>query len=47
MKMNEFGPVLTYTWTSRDSTYNIKFTLETDGIVVEAPNGKSFDVMTQ
>ncbi|MGE1001468.1 hypothetical protein [Ralstonia pseudosolanacearum] len=46
MKMNEFGPVLTYTWTSRDSTYNIKFTLETDGIVVEAPNGKSFEPYT-
>ncbi|MFV8624513.1 hypothetical protein ACNREE_08580 [Ralstonia pseudosolanacearum] len=46
MKMNELGPALTYTWISRDSTYNIKFILEADGIVVEAPNGKSFEPYT-
>lgn len=36
----------TYTWVSRDASYSIRFTLGADGVVVEAPNGKSFEPYT-
>lgn len=32
-----------YIWTSRDTTFNIAFYLEDEGIAIEAPNGKSFE----
>lgn len=46
MKLHELGSMNTYTWTSRDSTHNIKFTLGADGIEIEAPNGRSFEPYT-
>ena len=46
MTTNASGSMATYTWVSRDASYNIRFTLGADGVVVEAPNGKSFEPYT-
>ena len=46
MTTNASGSMATYTWVSRDASYNIRFTLGADGVVVETPNGKSVEPYT-